>query len=87
MPDEECLSSNKNVDEDFKDELNDDEPLWRTPVMKAWEVKDEKNKIQGLWWIRWSWNDIIEIAWSSGKQDEQLRTKNKILWTSSGERD
>ena len=58
MHDEECLSSNKNLDEDFEDELNDDEPPWRTPVMKAWEVKDEKNKIQGLRWIRWSFEMI-----------------------------
>ena len=28
MHDEECLISNKNVDEDFEDELNDDEPPW-----------------------------------------------------------
>ena len=55
--DEECLSSNKNLDEDFKDELKHDE-TWRTPVMKAWEVEDEKNKIQGMRWIRWSFEMI-----------------------------
>jgi len=26
MHEEECLSSNKNLDENFEDELNDDEP-------------------------------------------------------------
>ena len=75
------MSSNKNLDEDFKDELKHDEPPWRTPVRKAWEVKDEKNMNQGLRWIDWAWNDMIEI--SSGKQDEQLRTENMIWWTSS----
>ena len=45
-----------------------------------------KNKIQGLRWIRWSWNDMIEIAWMSGKQDEQLRTEIMIWWTSSRQR-
>ena len=34
-----------------------------------------------------AWNDKIEITWSSGKQDEQLRTKDMIWWTSSGTRD
>ena len=29
MQEEEYLSSNKNVDEDFEDELNDDEPPWK----------------------------------------------------------
>ena len=52
MQEEEYLSSNKNLDEDFKDELKWWWTTMRTPVMREWEVKDEKNKIQGLWWIR-----------------------------------
>ena len=40
-------STNKNLDEHLKNELNYEEPPWRTPVTKDDEIgmKDEKNKM------------------------------------------
>jgi len=40
------LSSNKNLDEDFEDELNHDEPPRRTPVIKheKWKMKKMRFK-------------------------------------------
>ena len=60
MQEEEYLSSNKNLDEDFEDELND-EPPWRTPVTKGWEVKDKKNKIEACDELDGALNGMIEI--------------------------
>ena len=42
MQDKEYLSSSeKNLDEHSKNELNHDDPPWRTPVTKGWQDKIE----------------------------------------------
>ena len=44
-------STNKNLDEHLKNELNHEEPPWRTPVTKGWrdKMKDERTR----WALRW----------------------------------
>ena len=81
--DDEWLSSNKNLDEDFKDELKHDEPTMKTPVKKALEVKDERIRFKACDELDWALKMIIEITWSSGNQYEQVRIKDMIWWTSS----
>ena len=48
-------SSNKILMNSWKNELNHEEPPWRTPVTKGWwdRMKEERIKIQALRWFRW----------------------------------
>ena len=70
---EEYLSSSgKNLDEHLRNELNHDDPPWRTPVQKDDEIelRDERDKIKALWWYRWRFlrDDQGELGTPEGKE-------------------
>ena len=54
----------------WKNELNHEEPPWRTPVTKDDEIefKDAKNKIKALRWFRWGFRRDGRGKWTPEKK-------------------
>ena len=74
-------STEKNLDEHLKNELNHEEPPWRTPVTKGWwdRMKDERIRwaLRWFWWRFWQNGRII---WTSGK--EKMKTLGTRIYSS-----
>ena len=66
----------KNLDEHLKNELNREEPAWRTPVTKGWWDRMKEERIRwALRWFRWRFRRNGRESLNSGKE------KMKILGT------
>ena len=65
-------SSNKNLDELLKNELNHEEPPWRTPVTKGWWDRNE------------GWKSTVkacdDLDGGSGEKAEEIWTPEKKRW-------
>ena len=74
-------STNKNLDEHLKNELNHEEPPWRTPVTKGWwdRMKDERIR-WALRWFRWRFRRNGRGNLNSGK--EKMKTLGTRIYSS-----
>ena len=74
-------STNKNLDEHLKNELNHEEPPWRTPVTKGWwdRMKDERIR-WALRWLRWRFRRDGRGNLNFGK--EKMKTLGTRIYSS-----
>ena len=90
MQEERYLSSfEKNLDEHLRNELNHEEPPWRTPVTKGWrdKMKDERI-IWALWWFIWRFRRDGRGNLNYGKEKmKTLGTRIYSLRTNSKEKE
>ena len=62
-------STNKNLDELLKNELNHEEPPWRTPVTKGWWDRMKEERIRwALQWYRWGFRWDGQGNWTPEKK-------------------
>ena len=75
-------STNKNLDELLKNQLNHEEPPWRTPVTKDDEIelRDGNYKIKVLRWFRWGFRRNGRGNLNSGK--EKMKTLRTRIYSS-----
>lgn len=74
-------SSNKNLDEHLKNELNHEEPPWRTPVTKRWWDRMKAERIRwALRWFRWRFWRNGRVILNSGK--EKVKTLGTRIYSS-----
>ena len=71
----------QNLDELLKNELNHEEPPWRTPVTKGWwdRMKDERIR-WALRWFRWRFRRNGRGNLNSGK--EKMKTLGTRIYSS-----
>ena len=73
--------SNKNLDELLKNELNHEEPPWRTPVTKGWWDRLKEERIRwALRWFRWRFRRNGRGNLNSGK--EKMKTLGTRIYSS-----
>ena len=59
----------KNLDEHLKNELNHEEPPWRTPVTKGWRDRMKEERIRwALRWFRWRFRRNDRGNLNAGKE-------------------
>ena len=83
-------STNKNLDEHLRNELNREEPPCRTPVTKEWRDKIEgwKNKIKSCGDLDGGSDEMAEGIWTPEKKRwKTLGTRIYSSRTNSEERD
>ena len=71
----------QNLDELLRNELNHEEPPWRTPVTKGWWDRMKEERIRwALWWFRWRFRRDGRGNFDSGKEKlETLRTERLFI--------
>ena len=79
---ERYLSSfEKNLDEHLRNELNHEEPPWRTPVTKGWWDRMKEERIRwALRWFRWRFRWNGWVIFNTGK--EMMKTLGTRIYSS-----
>ena len=71
----------QNLDELLKNELNHEEPPWRTPVTKGWRDRMKEERIRwALRWFRWGFRRHGRGNLNSG--EEKMRTLGTRIYSS-----
>ena len=67
----------QNLDELLKNELNHEEPPWRTPMTKGWWDRNEgwKNKIKACDDLDGGSDEMVEGIWTPESKMESLGTR------------
>ncbi len=79
-------STDKNLDEHLKNELNHEEPPWRTPVTKGWwdRMKDERIR-WALRWFRWRFRQNSRGNWTPEKKRWETLGTRIYSWRTNSE--